>query len=134
MELLFSMANVLYLMDDEECEDFFRMNVDKHWSWFQKKKHSSMTEDNFIEIQIYYISCKLSLCIDLVTVFSHSGMAFDMLRMVVKELQLPMLLILTVIQREIWKHVIGVFPRVKKDETFLIVDGTYSKCATIPFT
>ena len=53
--------------------------------------------------------------------------------MVVKECQLLMLLVFTHIQSETQKHVIGVFPSVEGDETSHIVDGTYSKCITIPF-
>ena len=31
------MANVLHIIDDTECEDFFRMNMDKNCSWFHQK-------------------------------------------------------------------------------------------------
>ena len=60
-------------------------------------------------------------------------MTFDELKVVVKECQLPMLLVLTHIQSDTQKHVIGVFPSVQGVEATHIVDGTYSKCITIPF-
>ena len=37
-----NMANVLHLMGDTESEDLFRMNMDKHWSWF----HQNLLENN----------------------------------------------------------------------------------------
>ena len=55
------------------------------------------------------------------------------LKVVVKECQLPILLILSDIQRETKKHVKGVFPSVKGDGTSHIIDGTYLKCITSPF-
>ena len=57
----------------------------------------------------------------------------DELKMVVRECQLPMLLVLTHIQSETQKHVVGVFPSDEGDETSYIVNGTYSKCITLPF-
>ena len=51
----------------------------------------------------------------------------------VKECQLPMLLVLTQIHSETQKHLIGVFPSAKGDETSHIVDGMYSKCIIFPF-
>ena len=53
-------------------------------------------------------------------------LTFDELKVVLKECQLPMLLVLTLIQGEAQKHVIGVSPCVEGNETSHIVDGTYS--------
>ena len=33
---LVNMANILHLMGDTKSENFFRMNMDKDWSWFFK--------------------------------------------------------------------------------------------------
>ena len=52
--------------------------------------------------------------------------------MIIKECQLTMLLVLTHIQSETQKHVIGVFLSVEGDEVSHVTDGTYSKCITIP--
>ena len=65
--------------------------------------------------------------------FSFMKLRLDELKMVVKEYQLPMLLILTYIKSEAQKHAIGVFPSVEGDETAHVVDGTYSKYITIAF-
>ena len=44
-----------------------------------------------------------------------------------------MLLVSNHIQSETQKYVIGVFPSVEGDVTSHVIDGTYSKCVTIPF-
>ena len=67
------------------------------------------------------------------SIFSFRKLTFDELKVVVRESQLPMLLVLQHIHSETQKHVIGVFPSAECDETLLIIDGTYSKCITIPF-
>ena len=59
-------------------------------------------------------------------------LTFDELKVVAIECQLPMLLALRHINSETQKHVIGVFPCAKRDETSHIIDGTYSKCIMIP--
>ena len=60
-------------------------------------------------------------------------MTFDELKVVVRECQLPMLLVLQHIHSETQKHVIGVFPSAECDDTLYKIDETYSKCITIPF-
>ena len=67
------------------------------------------------------------------SIFSLRKLTFDELKIVVKECQPPMLLLVTHTQSETQKHVFGVFPNVEGDETSHIVDGTYSKCIAIPF-
>ena len=57
------------------------------------------------------------------SIFSFRQLTHDELKVVVKEDQLPMLLVLTNIQSETQKHVIGVLPSV---EGSCIIDGTYS--------
>ena len=65
--------------------------------------------------------------------FSLRKLEFDELKMIVKECQIPMLLVLTNIQSETQKHIKGLFPSVEGDEASHIADGTHSKCITIPF-
>ena len=36
-DCLVNTANIIYLMGDTECEDFFRINMDKDWSCFHQK-------------------------------------------------------------------------------------------------
>ena len=67
------------------------------------------------------------------SIFSLRKLTFDKLKVVVKECQLPILLVLRHIHSEMKKHVIGVFPSAEDDETCPTIDGTYSKCITIPF-
>ena len=56
------------------------------------------------------------------------------MKFVIKECQLPMLLVWTHIQSDTQKHVIGLFSIVKGDETSHIIDGINSKYITMPFT
>ena len=60
-------------------------------------------------------------------------LTFDELNVVLRECWLSMFLVLQHIHSETQKHVIGVFPSAESDETLHIIDGTYSKCRTIPF-
>ena len=51
------MANVLHLIGNMGSEDFFRMNVDKDWSWFHQKivkKNNTLVA----KTQISFKSCK----------------------------------------------------------------------------
>ena len=57
-----NMDNVLHLLGDTECEDFFRMNMDKHWSWFHQK---------FIENNNRWFCINTSLFDVMQTVFVH---------------------------------------------------------------
>ena len=54
------------------------------------------------------------------------------MKVVVKEFQLPMLVVLRHIHSETQKHV-RVFPSAEGYKTSHIADGTYSKSITIPF-
>ena len=67
------------------------------------------------------------------SIFFFKKLTFDDLKVVSKECQLPMLFVLRQIQSETQKHVKGVLSCVQGDKTSCIVDGTYSKCMTIPF-
>ena len=67
-----NMANVLCLMVDTYCKYFFRMNINKHWSWF----HQNLLEHDmtlFVKIQIYFKPYNQSLFIFLVIAYFHSG-------------------------------------------------------------
>ena len=67
------------------------------------------------------------------SIFLFRKLKSNELKVVVRECQLPMLLILQHIHNETQKHVIGVFPSAKCNETLHIIDGTYLKCIMIPF-
>ena len=128
---LCSMANVLHLMGDIDCEDVFRMIIGTHLSWF----HQKLLENNsrwfcknanlFQNMQAVLFRCFGY------SILSFRKSTFDELQVVVKECQLPMLLILTHTQSETQKHVLGVFPSIEGNETSHFIDGTYSKCITI---
>ena len=62
------------------------------------------------------------------SIFSLRKLIFDQLKVVVRECQLPMIMVVSHIP-----SVKGVFPSVEWDETLHIIDGTSSKCITIPF-
>ena len=52
-----NMANILHLMGDTECEDFFRINMDESWSG-STKSLSKRTIHYFAKAQISFTSCK----------------------------------------------------------------------------
>ena len=66
-------------------------------------------------------------------IFPSRELTFDELKVIVRECQLLMLLVVQHIHSETQKNVIGVFSSTECDETLHIIDGTYSKCITIPF-
>ena len=59
-------------------------------------------------------------------ILSFRKLTYDELIVILKEHQLPMLLILTDIQWKAQMHIIVVVPSVKGDDTYHIIDGTYS--------
>ena len=67
------------------------------------------------------------------SIFLFKKWTFDELKVVVREGQLPMFLVLRHIHSETQKHVIRVFPSAECDKTLYIIDGTYSKYIMIPF-
>ena len=64
---------------------------------------------------------------------SFNKFIIDELKVVTKELQLPMLYTLNDIKRETQNRVIGVFSSVHGDETSHITDETYSLFTAISF-
>ena len=86
--------------DDYNNEDFFRMNMDKLWSWF----HQKLLKNN----RRLFLFQIMHSVVQLVgySIFSFRTLTFDELKIVVKECQLPMLLVMTHNQSEIQKHVI----------------------------
>ena len=81
-------------MGDAECENFFRINLDKYWSWFHQK--AAHVGSSFAY-----------------SIFSFKKLTFDELKMIIKECQLTVLLVLTHIQVETQKHVIEVLEVMK---------------------
>ena len=58
------------------------------------------------------------------SIFSFRKLTFDELKVIVRECQLPMLLVLQHIQSEIQKHVIEIIPSAECDEILHIIGGT----------
>ena len=104
------------------------MNMKKHGSWLHQKLLENNREDSS-KTQKYFITVLIHL-FDYI-IFSFRKLTFDELVVVIKECQLSIFLLLRHIQSETQSYVIEVFPRVEGDETFHIVDGTYSKCIAI---
>ena len=50
-----NMANVLHLIGDTECEDFFGMNIDKDWSWFHQKLLKGNSRQFCKKTNLFYI-------------------------------------------------------------------------------
>ena len=80
------MANVLQVMGDKEHEDFFRMNMDKHWSWFHQKllQHDTRLFGRKIHTS-YIMQFILKILFDN-NILSHRKLTFDELKVVVKEI------------------------------------------------
>ena len=57
---LVNMANILDIIGDTNCEDFFRMNIDINIGHGFTESCSKMTGNDSAKIQIYFISYKLS--------------------------------------------------------------------------
>ena len=112
-----NMANTLHLMNDTDCENFFRINMDKHLSWF----HQNLPKNNRIQFckstNLFQIMLTVFVHLFGYSIFLFRKLTFDELKMVVKECHLSMLHVLTHIQSETQKHVIRVFPSVEGDKT-----------------
>ena len=69
---LSNMANILHSMGDTECEDFFRIKMNKDWSWF----HQMLVKKNIdysATTKISFTSCKQCCFIFLVIAYFLSG-------------------------------------------------------------
>ena len=105
-----NMANVLHLMGDTDCEDFFRMNMDKYWSWFHNNWLKNKRRQFWKITNIHHIMQTVLVHLFSYSIFSFRKLTYDELKVVVKEYQLPMVFVLTHIQSKTQKHIIGVFP------------------------
>ena len=120
-------------MSDTECEDSFRMNMDKHWSLFYQKLIENNKTRFCINTNIFHIMQTVLIHLFGYSMFSFRKLTFDELKAVLEECHLPILLILCNIHSESQKHIIRVFPSDEGDENSHIVDGTCSKYITVPF-
>ena len=104
-----NMANVHLLMGDTECEDFFRMNMDKDWSWFHQKLVGKNNRRFCKSANIFHIMQTVLIQLFGYSIFSFRILTFNELTVSLKECKPPMLLVLRHIHIETQKHNIGVF-------------------------
>ena len=128
-----NMANVPHFLGDKECEDFFRMNMNKHWSWFHQKLLIVKRREFCRNTNLFHIMQTVLIHLFGYNMFSSRKLIFDELKDVVNKCQLPMLLVLRHHHSKTQKHVVGVSPSAEGYYIFYIVDGKYSKCITISF-
>ena len=81
-----NMADILHLMGDTECEDNFRMNMDKRWSWLYENLLQHDRKQFRMGHHFHIMQSILKHC------FGHNKLSFnnrtfDKLTVVVKELQ-----------------------------------------------
>ena len=93
------------------------VRISSGWIWINIAKNCFiMKEDNFAEIYLLHIMQTILTQLFDYNIISFRKMTFYELRVVLKALQLPMLLMLNDMKSETHKHVIGVFPSVKGDD------------------
>ena len=100
-----NMANVLHLMGDTESEDFFRMNMDKDWSWFHQmlvKKTNILFCKN---TNIFHIMQTVLIHLFDYSIFSFRKLTYDELKVIAREYQLLMILVLQHVHHETQKQV-----------------------------
>ena len=118
---------------DTDCEDFFIINMDSTGHGFTKKDHKNNRRQFCKNTNLFQFMQTVFVSLFVYSLFSFRILTFNELKVVVKECQLPMILVLTHNQSETKKHVIGVFLSVEGNETSHLVNGMYSKCITNPF-
>ena len=84
-----NMANVLHLMDDTKCVDFFRMNMNKDWSWFYQKLAKKNNRWFCKNTNIFHIKQTVLIHLFGYSIFSFRKLTFDELKVAIKEYQLP---------------------------------------------
>ena len=83
-----NMANVLHLMSDTESENFFKMNIDKDWSWFHQKLMKKNNRLFCKNTNIFHIMQTMLINFFGYSIFLLKKLTFDELKVVVRECQL----------------------------------------------
>ena len=91
-----NMVNVFHLMGDTESEVYFRINMDKYWSWFQQKL---VQKNNILfckNTNIFHIRQTVLIYLLGHSIFSFKKLTFDEVKVVVRKCWLSMLLVFNI--------------------------------------